>query len=250
MAEKSQTTQGKKGNLEEFQNPQKKLGKSPKRARIFSCVTYIGEKGLNKAILDHQRQVRAFAYIMHDKDENEPHIHLLLRTYDSWTDTQIAKWFKGRKDAKGEECNTFVEVANDIHALKEYMTHSDEESRAQGKFEYSESDIRDFGLWDIVSKKDSYDDTMEIVNTILRGVTQRELLRRYGRKYLYHMTDYQQVCSEIRQEEGYKEAKQRACEELGMAMRISNDTDIADFFGVTDYEKKKPRGWHYESIET
>lgn len=198
--------------------------------------------------MEHIKQVRAFAYIQHDKDDAEAHIHLLMRTYDSWSDTQIAKWFKGRKDAKGEECNTFVEVANDLYALKEYITHSDQESIENGKYQYNESDIKDFGLWDIVDKKETYDDTMEIVNMILRGVSQRELLKRYGRKYLYHMIDFLNVASEIRQEEGYKEARQRALEELGVYRTIGTDTNIGEFF---DQKKEKiPKGWHYESNET
>ena len=94
-------------------------------------------------------------------------------------------------------------------ALKEYLTHSDEESIAEGKHQYSPDEIHDYGLWDMVDRKESYDDSLEIVNKIILGVSYRELVRQYGRKFLYHWDKYADIAEKVYQDEGYREA--RAC---------------------------------------
>jgi hypothetical protein len=195
-------SQGKNPDLESFQNSQKVARNSLKKVRNFSIMTYLKESQLSKVMKAHIKSVRAYAYIYHDKDDAEPHIHLIMRTYSSWSCTQLAKWFEGYKDKKGERVNTFVEVAHDLVALKDYMTHSDEESKEKGKHQYNESEIHDFGMWDMIPRNDSYDSSYEILNKVMSGYSYRQLVREYGREFLYHWEKYADVAAEIRQAEG------------------------------------------------
>lgn len=174
---------------------------STKRTRVFSIVTYVSKADIQDAIYTHSRSLRSYAYILHDKDEAAPHYHLLLRTYDAWSSTQIAKWFDKYK--LKDNNNTFVEPATDLHALQEYITHSDYKSIQEGKHQYSLDDVVDGGLFDMIEKKDSYDGTFEIVNAMLQRVPTRQLVRRYGKQLIYHYSQFCAIVDAIRLEDDY-----------------------------------------------
>lgn len=172
---------------------------SNKRTRAFSIITYVGEKNIQKVLMAHSRSVRAFAYILHDQDESTPHHHLLIKTYDAWTATQINKWFEGLKYEINE--NTLTEPATDLHALRDYLTHSDYKSRSEGKHLYQKTDIVDGGLFDMIDKKDSYDETYEILNQVIIGTGTRELVRKYGKNYLFHIQQFDLAAERVLHED-------------------------------------------------
>ena len=190
------------GNLESFSNSQTKMRKS----RFFSFTTYATEKQIQKVVSLHVSSIRAFCYILHDQDEAEPHFHILMRMHSVWTTAQLVKWFADLKDKSGNKINTFCEVANDMESLKRYILHDTEEAREAGKHQYSEDDIKDFGLCDLSERKDSYDSSYEILLKVLSGANPRDLVRFYGRDYLYHYNCYHEIADKIRNVEGYKEA--------------------------------------------
>lgn len=173
------------------------------RSRFILVMTYASERQLTQVIIDHASSVRAFAYILHDKDEAEPHYHLILRLHQAWTPSAIEKWFKGLTDKKNEPINTFAEKANDLTALELYLTHDDFESRQKGKHQYPKSAIKDHGLWDIVPKNDSKDHTYDIICDVMNGMTERQLIIRHGKEYLYHRYQYKEIVDAIITEEGY-----------------------------------------------
>ena len=228
---KSKTTHKKKVNLASFQNSQPEMRKETpsttpesesmgnpviqnRKTRFFSLTTYASETQLRRVLEDHVRSLRAFCYILHDKDEAVPHYHILMRTHSTWSSAQLRRWFGRLVDSEKKPINTFCEPANDMNALVEYIMHADDKSIAEGKYQYSRANIKDYGLFDLSEKRDSYDDSYEIINQILAGKSYRELVRTYGRKFLYHWDKYADVAAEIRQDEGYKEAKERAKMEL------------------------------------
>lgn len=194
----------------------------PKRSRFHAVITYASERQLQDVIIAHQSSVRAWAYIYHDKDEAEPHYHIIIRTYDAWYNTAIERWFKGLKDSQGNDINTFCEKANDLVVLEQYLTHDDFESRKQGKYHYSRSQIHDFGLWDIVPCKDSFDDSFDVVNDIINGMSAKDLLRRYGRDYLFHRYAYEEIADKIIMEDGYRKTVREAKERRSRALEITN----------------------------
>ncbi len=201
--EKKQEKQVINGNLEPFKVSQSKMRKS----RFFSLTTYATEKQIQKVIGDHVSSLRALCYILHDKDESEPHYHILLRTHSTWTAVQIAKWFADLKDKEKKPINTFCETANDMEALKRYIIHDTEEAREAGKHLYSINDIKDFGMCDLSERKDCYDSSYEILMKVLAGANPRDLVRFYGRDYLYHLNAYHECADKIRELEGFKEAR-------------------------------------------
>lgn len=171
------------------------------KTRAFSCVSYLTEKQINEVIGLHNRSIRSWAYILHDKDETASHFHIVFRTFDAWTCTQVEKWFKGFTDNKGEVVNTLVERAKDLHALGEYLTHSDLDSIDAGKHRYNKTDIKSNGLFDLVPAKDAVDDTFEMLEHMVNGASTWWMVRRYGKAYVYHYSQFQAVADAIRLEE-------------------------------------------------
>ena len=200
--EKKQENTSINGNLESFSNSQPKTRKS----RFFSLTTYATEKQIQKVVADHSTSIRALCYICHDKDESEPHFHILMRTHSTWTTAQLVRWFSDLKDKEKKPINTFCETANDMESLKKYIIHDTEQAREEGKHQYSPEEIKDFGMNDLTERKDCYDSSYEILLRVLGGANPRDLVRFYGRDYLYHYNCYHEVADKIRNVEGYKEA--------------------------------------------
>ncbi len=223
---KNQSTQNKNPDLEQFQNSQAKLSK---RTRFFSLSTYLDEKKFRKVIQAHIKSIRAFCYILHDKDDTEPHTHIVMRTHSAWTSHQILRWFDGFVDADKKPINTLCEPANDLVALKDYLIHSDAVSRKEGKHLYSFDEVHDFGIWDMIPQNDSYDDTYEILNKLLVGTSYREMVRQYGRKFLYHWGAYSEMADKIRTDEGYHDARIRSMGELLGEPNLKEVKDMEDF---------------------
>lgn len=186
-----------KENLEEFSKSEKKPRKKKKvgKSRYFSFITYASEKEIQTTIAKHSSSIRSFAYIYHGEDDSPAHWHLLVRTYSTWTENQILKWFDWVKLKSNQ--NTLVEIMDDTIAMGEYLTHTDYKSVMEKKHPYRREEIKDFGLFDIVDKRDSYDETYEIVQHVLAGMDERDLIRRYGKNYLYHRNVFQEAADTI-----------------------------------------------------
>ena len=88
------------------------------RYRKFSCITYLDVEFLKLRLFQHEKQIRAYAYAYHDKDTNEdgalkePHIHLLIITYNTCTISAIRRWFSGFIQ-NGKDVNTIVQKLTD-----------------------------------------------------------------------------------------------------------------------------------------
>lgn len=166
------------------------------KARFFSLVSYLTTNQLTEIMQRKGVSVRAWAMIDHDKDIKDAHRHLVMRTNSSWKPSQVLKWFIGTDEA-GKDCNTFIEVVHDRTAICEYLTHENDPD----KYHYDHSEVIDHGLCDLLPSSESADDTFEIVEKMTQGVSVRELVRLYGRDFVYHYGNYVAVFNAIREEE-------------------------------------------------
>lgn len=171
------------------------------KSRYFAIVTYVSEKQLRKVIRKHLNSVRAFCYITHDQDDSVPHIHLLMRLHSTWMPAQVHKWFDGLLDEYNQPVNTFVEICNDMVAQKDYILHIDSKSISEGKHLYSFQDIKAYGWDDLSERKDCFDSSYEILMKLIDGASLQELVRYYGRDFLYHYNQYIDLRDLIRQQE-------------------------------------------------
>ena len=169
-------------------NTDKPKKSSTAKTRYHSFMTYASIEQINKVIYNHQSSIVSYCYILHDKDPTDVHHHLVIRTYDAWSPAQINKWFAFVKLETGQ--NTFNEAVKDLASLEAYLTHSDADSVEKGKHQYDRSEIKDFGLLSTSTTHKSYDDTYEIMLAMQAGMNTRELVRRYGKKFLYHYSQF------------------------------------------------------------
>lgn len=201
-------------------------------SRTILVMTYASDRQIETVIKDRLSSIKAWCYIRHDKDEAEPHAHILLKLFTSWTPSQIEKWFKGLTDTKGEKINTFAEVANDLQSIVLYLTHEDTDSIEKGKHRYNREEIHDYGISSILPKTNAVDNTLEIVNELILGRSLRYMVQRYGREFVHHWQKYVDLASEIRQDEGYAESKQLSA--------IQNSADWHNY-NQTEKERKKEK---------
>lgn len=177
------------------------MAKSEKASRCLLLMTYACDKQIRQTMKAHQTSIRGYCFIFHDKDEAEPHHHVVVRTFSAWKPSQLQKWFADLLDDDGKPVNTFAENVSDVSAVLDYLTHSDPKSIEAGKHRYSPDDIFDYGFFQTVEKNDSKDNSYEIVNNILGGASCRDLVRLYGREYLYHYRAYHVISLEIFRQE-------------------------------------------------
>lgn len=169
-----------------------------KFSRFFACVSYIPDTDkVIELIQQHSKSIRAFAVIKHDRDETDAHHHFVIRTFSSWECLKVANWFK---DDSGQ--NTFAQPVHDRQAIIDYLTHEGEFSEETGKHHYDKSEIIDGGLSDLLPKEDCLDDTDEIIEHLLNGTPFRQLVKMYGRSFVFHYAQYALIAQKISEQEG------------------------------------------------
>lgn len=172
-----------------------------KRSRKFGLVTYIQDTAeVLSLLMKKQNSIRAFALIKHDKDEADPHHHIVIRTHCTWTCPQVANWFKDNV----EKQNTFAQFVLDDDGIIDYLTHENEED----KYHYSKDDIIDHGLAELVHQNEHKDDSFDIIEDMRNGVSIRAMVNRYGRDFIYHYSHYLLIAEAIKEEEREKQIRQ------------------------------------------
>lgn len=153
------------------------------KARFFGIVTYLSDtERIVRMIQKKQTSIRAYAIMKHDQDEADPHCHIVLRTHSALTCAQVCNWFKD--DETGQ--NAFAEFVHDRAGIIDYLTHENDPD----KHHYSKADIVDGGIDDLLPKGNTDDLTYEILDLLMNGTAIKDLVRMYGKDFLYHIRDY------------------------------------------------------------
>lgn len=153
------------------------------KGRFFGLVTYLSDpQKVIKMIETKRTSIRSYALIVHDKDQADPHIHIVIRTHNPWTCKQVCNWFVDTETNQ----NAFAEFVHDRLGIIDYLTHENDPD----KHHYDKSEIIDGGIDDLLPKGNTDDLTCEILELLLQGTAIRELVKMYGKDFLYHIRDY------------------------------------------------------------
>lgn len=140
--------------------------------------------------------VEHYAVITHDKDESSPHTHVLIKFYRN---ERIAP-----KLVEYLHCDYVSSCEKQVKVKFNYLTHNSDNCRKEGKYQYDMSEV----LTDDINFFNSYVDSTvdntngyDVVSDILDNLTERELVIKYGRDYIYHRKQYREIVSAIRYEE-------------------------------------------------
>lgn len=169
-------------------------------SRNFFVVTYLPADLIRKAL--STLSVAHWAYIVHDKDDKAPHTHVLIRLNNKSTSNAVRKKFiaVGLGVDDGKDINSFVEITKDLSDSFDYLTHSN----AKEKYQYPIDEIvtDDMGYWrgnyssagNPKGAEHAIENTAyQILCDMEKGVSLREMVKRYGREFVinrYHYADY------------------------------------------------------------
>lgn len=192
-------------------NKSRSTNRPPKRVRSFCLSSYLTKSEIADVLRKHDRQIRAYAFIEHDRDLNEDgtpkprHIHLLLRTVNSRTISDIRNWFKGFTDDKGLPVNTLGQEMHDIGSSFEYLTHDTEAAISEGKFRYDPADIISNDVEYFKGTPECDEDNISLaVMDLCNGMPLREVALKYGRDFIIHYVSIKLLFDDIQLQEGGK----------------------------------------------
>lgn len=183
-----------------------------KKYRSFCLTSYLSKSQVAEVLYRHDRQIRAYAYIEHNKDINEDgtpkerHLHILLRLINNRTLDDVRNWFKGYTDVSGLPINTLGQVMHDISSSFEYLTHDTEQARADCKHLYDPTEIVSN---DIQYFKDSTlhdeDNISLALMEMCDGIPLQEVAKKYGRDFIIHYQSIKLLFNDIQKQIGGKE---------------------------------------------
>lgn len=184
------------------------------RSRKFSLITYLDEGILKVILAKHREQVRVYAFAYHDMDRREdgtlkePHIHLILVTYNACSVSAVRRWFSGLTDKNGLEITTTAQICSDVFSAYDYLTHSTREAREAGKYQYDKSIIRTNDVAGMSSYfggyvESNFDTITLAAEDLLHGASVHDLGRRYGRDFILNFSRIKDYISAVRSFEKY-----------------------------------------------
>lgn len=206
---------GKRQSMKPFdQLPPSVQEELSRGTRAIFVRTYATSESLERAL--DGKGLSSYAYIMHDKDGCEPHLHVVMLADRSRRGKDMYAWLKDCVDEKGQPCNSEVEIIKSMDACHRYLTHSDDTSKQKGKHQYAEQDIiypLGEAPWDYKTptdvqfqakekRKASEDENEQLINDIIARTPSRQMARKYGRDYMKNHKAYKQFAAEILLEEG------------------------------------------------
>lgn len=182
-----------------------------KRYRNFSLMTYLYPQQIESVLYKHDRQVKAYAYITHDKDTNEfgelkeKHTHLLISLINNTTCDAIRNWFNGFEDKNGQKINTLAQPMHDICGSYAYLTHDTENAREEGKHVYNKDNIKGINLsYFEDSSKQDIDNLTLAIDDLLNGIPLDEVRKKYGRDFIMHYGHIKMLFNDIQKQSGGK----------------------------------------------
>ena len=189
----------------------------PKVRELF-LISYLPSADIINDIIDKKiKSIKSYAFIYHDKDiylndilndKNEilhkkgdfkvPHFHIYLRFKTNREPEEIKRWFMPKEliDENGLPYNCLSQKVKCSVACIDYLTHKNEPE----KYQYSENDIVSYNI-DSVLENDAIDNSIDIVEDMLTGFSTRELVKRYGRDFIYHYSSYSAIVAKIKFED-------------------------------------------------
>lgn len=138
------------------------MTKTVRMCELVQQKKYFDEKGIDfvkiMEILE-DRNVMEWAYILHDKDDTEPHYHIAMKFTSPRKMEQIAKWFD-------ESVNRIERIKGQWKDILLYLTHKN----APSKYQYDDTLVcSNFNFNEVIERSDKNARKEEIINAIADG---------------------------------------------------------------------------------
>lgn len=158
------------------------------RSRHWSLTTYSTLVEFSPLI----SQCSEYAYILHDKEESEPHYHILCIFKNAKTFTAVRSYIQGSQ-------NTFGEPARDLNALYRYLTHKDNPD----KYHYEDTEIVSSSpfYWLQIANQDQFakdgEKALNLLEDINAKKSYRYMVLTYGRDYIKNRFVYEEMAYKL-----------------------------------------------------
>ena len=183
-----------------------------KQAYTYNLITYNREEVIRKFC---ETCTKKYAYIYHDKDEKEPHYHIIATFTQRKSLNQIRKMLT----ECGADQNTLEQETIDLKGSYEYLTHKNQPE----KYQYSEESIVTNDKNHFTTTQIQKIDDTEFVEDLIEGkMTYKEMAYKYGRDYIRNFTAY----NHFKQQVKMQEASIQAIKTLEQAMQEPCQTVI------------------------
>lgn len=191
----------------------------------FKVVTYNTEESAFQPLLD---KAFKWAWILHDQDKTDPHIHILC------TFKQNKGFEQVRKMVEGEQ-NTFAQQMKDKYQDFLYLVHSEDYDKAI----YNEADIHsnDMSFFQKGCKKSV--DNEEFVNDLLdRSMSIEQMGIKYGRDFARNFKNYRYFATCIRMQQSFQKLVERGVmTEIDNCQYLNEKTGEVIQLGIDDIFK-------------
>lgn len=169
--------------------------KQNKRYFNFSIVTYMNNEEILNFLTQYNEHIKHYAYALHDKDDNETHTHLLLMLYNNCTCSALRS-----RLSKYSTQNSLVQPLLDKYCAFQYLTHENNEDKAQYDKSIIKCDNLDF--WEKLDGdfQEEEDTTIQIISDMLSGVPLYEMHKRYGRDFIINYHKYKEYVKDVKEE--------------------------------------------------
>lgn len=167
------------------------------RSRNFSLISYIDNEDKLKNILFSKTNIAYYAYIYHDKDiyedgtPKEPHFHIALILRCARDIDCVCNYFRV-EDKNGLKVNCLGQITHSNKDICVYFTHINEPD----KYQYDFNDVKSNNVNKFLI--DNQEDVcILIIDDILKGVTTYEMVKRYGKEFVYRYNNYKAIVTDI-----------------------------------------------------
>lgn len=202
------------------------------RIRNFGLVSYISDSEEIQRRLDkHITSISKYAYALHDKDNENPHHHILIWTNNALQYNTVRKWFLGHLDEKNMECSCLAKPIQCDESAYTYLTHANNPD----KYQYNDDIIHSFNLDVNAFAEDVQDNGTEAILYMLNGMPILEIAKRKGKDFIYHFDSYKKIVKAIQDEQAEADRIKRyqfieACKQIADA---EDDKLCAEQLGLT-----------------
>lgn len=148
-----------------------------------------------------------YAYILHDKDDSEPHYHLVVEYTEAKTLRSVMRRFNYTDFT--QDINIKVTIGRDRTALAYYLIHETADALKDGKYLYDKNElITDNYIWWFSNHYRSKDEPNQFVDDLLNcKLTHREMAYKYGRDYIRNAHHYKSFVQMVATEDRNIERK-------------------------------------------
>lgn len=172
--------------------------KENKRYYSFACVTYALE-GLEERL---KQSCKKWAYIIHDKDEQIVHSHVICTFSQNKSIKQVCEIISGET-----EQNTFAQDIKDAESIFDYLTHTNGYDEDGKKYIYDKNEIKsnDLDYWKSRAKIDEglgdADKNEKFIDDLIHMTSVKQMCIQYGRDFMKNIKSYMYIRDLISKEE-------------------------------------------------